>query len=296
MARALVVAIAKATNDPTWKRISVGRPERDSIQKDMALVLCAKAGIDVTKPAGIQEVGKSQEALDEFQIIILSKEYFNDVIYAGPQHKEERLYLYHHDDHFDTITSITGFLSTAYYCTHCDKGYHVKYEHTCTCEYKCHDCFSPCCQGWKQTNSRILCSDCHRTFGTHACYLSHIQKSDGLGKSICEQLCACHRCGKKSSQHKYHQKKQSVKFIYLFIYLGFYVAFNTVQVISRWVVGRAEKTSTYSSLGFCTVNCRPTASNYQLSHLRLCQESNPGLRGGRRECYHTATVAPQNKV
>ena len=54
----------------------------------------------------------------------------------------------------------------------------------------------------------------------------------------------------------------------LFVYLGFYVAFNTVQVISRRVVGMAEETSTYSSLGFCTVNCRPTASNYQLSHLR----------------------------
>ena len=39
----------------------------------------------------------------------------------------------------------------------------------------------------------------------------------------------------------------------LFVYLGFYVAFNTVQVISRWVVGRAEETSTYSPLGFCTV-------------------------------------------
>ena len=48
----------------------------------------------------------------------------------------------------------------------------------------------------------------------------------------------------------------------LFIYLGFYVAFNTVQVISRRVVGTAEETSTYSSLGFCTVNCRPMASNY----------------------------------
>ena len=46
-----------------------------------------------------------------------------------------------------------------------------------------------------------------------------------------------------------------IKFI-LFIYLGFYVAFNTVQVISRRVVGRAEETSTYSSLGFCTVNYR----------------------------------------
>ena len=31
---------------------------------------------------------------------------------------------------------------------------------------------------------------------------------------------------------------------YLFIYLGFYITFNTVQVISRWVVGRAEETST----------------------------------------------------
>ena len=34
-------------------------------------------------------------------------------------------------------------------------------------------------------------------------------------------------------------------YIYIyFIYLGFYVAFNTVQVISRRVVGRAEETST----------------------------------------------------
>ena len=76
----------------------------------------------------------------------------------------------------------------------------------------------------------------------------------------------------------------------MFIYLGFYVTFNTVQVISRRVVGRAEETSTYSSLGFCTVNCRPMASNYQLSHLRPYRESNPGLRGGRQECYHSPTV------
>ena len=84
------------------------------------------------------------------------------------------------------------------------------------------------------------------------------------------------------------------RYIYLFIYLGFYVAFNTVQVISRRVVGSGEQTSTYSSSWFCTVNCQPTASNYQLSHLRPCRESNPGLRGGRRECYHSSTVAPFN--
>ena len=49
-----------------------------------------------------------------------------------------------------------------------------------------------------------------------------------------------------------------------FIYLGFYAA---VQVISQRVDGRAEETSTYSLPGFCTVNCRTMASNYQLSHL-----------------------------
>ena len=37
---------------------------------------------------------------------------------------------------------------------------------------------------------------------------------------------------------------QHDKRLYLFIYLGFYVAFNTVQVILRRVVGRAEETST----------------------------------------------------
>ena len=79
---------------------------------------------------------------------------------------------------------------------------------------------------------------------------------------------------------------------FFFIYLGFYFAFNTVQVISLRVVGRAEETSTYSWSRFCSVNCQPMASNYQLSHLRLGREPNPGLRGGRRECYHSATMTP----
>ena len=80
-------------------------------------------------------------------------------------------------------------------------------------------------------------------------------------------------------------------FLY-FILFGVLCRFQHCKVISRQVVGRAEETSTNSSLGFCTVNCRPTASNYQISHLRPCWGSNPGLRGGRRECYHSATVAP----
>ena len=61
-------------------------------------------------------------------------------------------------------------------------------------------------------------------------------------------------CKTKASEYSYEPKEASPKFN-LYIYLGFYVAFNTVQVIVRRVVGRAEETSTYSSSGFCTVNC-----------------------------------------
>ena len=46
-----------------------------------------------------------------------------------------------------------------------------------------------------------------------------------------------------------------LEFILILSYWGFYVTFNTVQVISQRVVGWAEETSTYSLSGFCTVNC-----------------------------------------
>ena len=83
---------------------------------------------------------------------------------------------------------------------------------------------------------------------------------------------------------------------YLFIYLfGVLRHFQhyTGHITTGSFVGRGNQYIQLVSR-FCTVNCRPTASNYQLSHLRPYREPNPGLRGGRRECYHSATVAPKN--
>ena len=78
----------------------------------------------------------------------------------------------------------------------------------------------------------------------------------------------------------------------VFIYFGFYVTFNTVQVISRRVVGRAEETSTYSWSRFCAVNCRPTASNYHLSLLRLGREPKSDFKGGMQECSPVFHLGP----
>ena len=58
-----------------------------------------------------------------------------------------------------------------------------------------------------------------------------VEKFNGTLKQMLRKLCE-------------EEPKDWDRFVYLFIYLGFYVAFNTVQVISRRVVGRAEETST----------------------------------------------------
>ena len=56
--------------------------------------------------------------------------------------------------------------------------------------------------------------------------------------------------------HSTSEENRDTVYLFLFIYLGFNIAFNTfVQVISRWVVLWAEETSTYSWSMFCTVNC-----------------------------------------
>ena len=98
---------------------------------------------------------------------------------------------------------------------------------------------------------------------------------------------------------RYHHiqdfKLSDMKFHDLFLFICLFGVLCRFQhctghiTMGSW---KGRETSTYSSLGFCTVNYWPTASNYQLSHLRPWWGLNPGRRGGRRECYHSATVAP----
>ena len=67
--------------------------------------------------------------------------------------------------------------------------------------------------------------------------------------------------------------KCSTHIIQFFIYLGFYITFNTVQVISRWIVLGTEETRTYSWSRFCTVNCRQNGKQLEAFPL----EVQPGI-------------------
>ena len=68
---------------------------------------------------------------------------------------------------------------------------------------------------------------------------------DGQGTSGASGLSGPEEKKKKSEKKSDKKSSTSSKPVNcLIVYLGFYVAFNTVQVISRRVVGRAEETST----------------------------------------------------
>ena len=106
MARALVLAKAKLDNDPRDRQI---RDHRRPMQTRLARELHQNAGV-LLGPCGIEQAKQFQAYLTEYQINIVSKEYENKIIYAGPE-KDKKIYLYMHNNHYDVITKMPGFFA-----------------------------------------------------------------------------------------------------------------------------------------------------------------------------------------
>jgi hypothetical protein len=104
-ARAIVTAKVKIDGHEQWN--SIQRYRR--IQEELALELHTKAGVPLHQ-CGIEDVKTFQRFLVGYQIHVISREYFNEIVYHGPT-AEKKIYLYYHDNHYDVITSMTAFLS-----------------------------------------------------------------------------------------------------------------------------------------------------------------------------------------
>ncbi len=132
MARALVVAKAKIDNDTRDRYI---QNHQRPLQTRLAQELHQSAGVPLG-PCGLDEAKQFQAYLIDYQINIVSKEYGNKIIYTGPE-KEKRIYLYLHDNHYDVITTMPGFLARSYYCNTCKKGYNSRESHLCSNACRC---------------------------------------------------------------------------------------------------------------------------------------------------------------
>ncbi|GBO22008.1 hypothetical protein AVEN_233917-1 [Araneus ventricosus] len=132
-ARAIVVGHAVATNHPKYNAIRNGKWP---LQKTLALQLHQNSGVPVGA-CGLDEIKKFEQFLN-VQIHVISSENFDKLIYKGVE-KTLKLYLWYHDNHYDLIKSMSGFLGKKLYCSHCDKGYEHYWEHRC--ENRCDECY-----------------------------------------------------------------------------------------------------------------------------------------------------------
>ena len=186
LARAIVVAIAKADGDKRYKTL-VDR--RIPAQEKAARELHEKAGVPLG-PCGIPEVKQFQKHLPEYEINIVSMDHGNSIIYPEcPADAEvKRLYLYLHNNHYDVITTMPGFLNRSYFCHKCRKSYNSTVQHLC--KAMCKMCRAFDCPFVELQN----CEDCGRVFRSQACYDRH-KEALGAGQSVCQLVKKCAKCG-----------------------------------------------------------------------------------------------------
>ena len=203
LARALVVAVARIEKDPKYIQV---RQSKRHIQLERALDLHQAANVPLG-PCGMDEVELFQQYLTSYQIIVVSGDHNDSIIYPPkPPGTDEKptLNLYYHNKHFDVITTLPGFLNKTYFCNRCHKAYDHTSDHVCPA--MCGSCRA---FGCVLEGDEIVCNECDRLFKNQACYDHHKEPMNGGGRSVCQVVRKCgkvmdvrqikngHICGKK---------------------------------------------------------------------------------------------------
>ena len=190
LARSLVTSIARIEKDPRYK----GMREGNGIQRERAFDLHEAANVPLG-PCGLREVELFQQHLVNYQIIVVSGDQNNSIIYPYQPppnpNPEKSIYLYYQANHFDVITTLPGFLCKSYFCHRCHKAYDHTTDHLC--KDQCRMCRG---FGCVYEDGGITCNECDRLFKNQACYDRHKEEPiDGGGKTVCEKIRKCPKCG-----------------------------------------------------------------------------------------------------
>ena len=79
LARALVTDMARQEKHPDWNSIRQGHKRQSTLAKELHL----KAGVPEGL-CGLSEVATFQQVIEDYQIIVLSSDHFNAIVYEGP--------------------------------------------------------------------------------------------------------------------------------------------------------------------------------------------------------------------
>ncbi|GFQ82229.1 uncharacterized protein TNCT_105291 [Trichonephila clavata] len=185
---AILLAIAEVEKDAD---LSYLRRKDCCILQKRAIALHQKTGVP-QRPCGFEEIALFEQYL-KVQVIVISTTALN---------QDRRIYLWHHDNHFDVITSPKGFYGSNFFCEACFKPFdHIEMHN---CSTICHVCRSPSCR----IGESKRCSDCDRNTRSEFCFKAH--KENGL----CDKLYQCRKCCKvilrkvcPRSQHQCGEKR-----------------------------------------------------------------------------------------
>ena len=204
LARALVTAKARIKKDTdstvNWNNIRRGQCE----QTRLATELHKRAGVP-EGPCGLEEVERFQAVLPYYQVNVVTTNPDDLLLFRGPP-REKKLHLFYHDNHFDVLTSLPGFLDTEYFCDICEKGY-TNFDH-----HRCHKICQCCFNAKKeecQLSEWIHCEDCDRSFKNPTCFANHEKvpnrskvtikpKTKTNPRTICQRIRRCSMCGTTS--------------------------------------------------------------------------------------------------
>ena len=186
LARSIVTALADTFTDLTdsqKKHLKEGRPLQTKYAKD----LHEQANVTIKQSGNNLDDVKIFENFLEIRILVFTYNHTDKIIYKGNENYKHQIYLYYHDEHFDVITSITGFLAVKAFCTRCLIGY--IYQHTCedkslhsiSPQWTCEKCKKTFVMRYEKPETHICnmktCLTCHEKFRRgnsseqHQCYM-----------------------------------------------------------------------------------------------------------------------------
>ncbi|VDO09969.1 unnamed protein product, partial [Brugia timori] len=219
--RALVTGIAllqkaeSAEKKNNYNNLRDGRPA----QKREAEKLCRDSGVDISRlGGGIEALKVFQAFLKDYKITVYQDTSAKNIIFEEKENISQKyIDLFYHNNHYDLINSITGFVGNVYYCRFCRVNYSVKTSHKCP--NSCKKCLkSPPCLPDGSISQQ--CGSCKLFFPSRRCIGNHFLPHFPNNKSVCDTIKYCTECRRVYSlerikQHKCGYSKCSICHCYL---------------------------------------------------------------------------------
>ena len=203
-ARAIVTGVSKLRDTPQKYSQIINPKNAKSSHKDSqrgrAIAMHMYTGVSADQPVPVREIYKFENHYN-VQVIVISGDLGNEIIYKGYHSRNEKVFLYLKDFHYDCITKVNGILpKNMKWCDVCT-DIHGTFKF---CRSFCRTCESKECMS-SQVEREKLCKDCNMIYRNSKCYQLHKDPSRvykagprrGETKpSICKTFYCCPECHK----------------------------------------------------------------------------------------------------